>query len=85
MELEPHKNGPAPQLCFHDHPTAEMPDRPASCQSATGLKKINDAGARPVPDYSGVVQHFFAPVRDCDGECRNADASVSFLDADAHL
>jgi hypothetical protein len=29
---------------------AGMPDRPASGQSGTGLKKTNDAATGPVPD-----------------------------------
>jgi hypothetical protein len=28
---------------------------------------------------------FFVPVPDWEDRCRNADAGVSFLDADAHL
>jgi hypothetical protein len=31
------------------HPTAGMPDYPASIQSGTGLKKSNDAESSPVP------------------------------------
>jgi hypothetical protein len=30
--------------------TTEMPDRPASSQSGTGLEKANDAGSGPVPE-----------------------------------
>jgi hypothetical protein len=62
-----------------------MPDCPASGQSGTGLKKTNDAGTGPVPDYAHTVRHFFSPVPDENSGCRNADAGVSFLDADAQL
>jgi hypothetical protein len=34
----------------HIYRNAGMPDRPASSQSFTGLKKTNDAGTGPVPD-----------------------------------
>jgi hypothetical protein len=34
----------------HIYRNAGMPDRPASSQSSTGLKKTNDAGTGPVPD-----------------------------------
>jgi hypothetical protein len=62
-----------------------MPDRPASSQSGTGLKKTNDAGTGSVPEQNDAVQHFFATVPDWDDGYRNTDAGVSFLDADAHL
>jgi hypothetical protein len=62
-----------------------MPDYPASIQSGTGLKKSNDAGSSPVPVLMHSVRHFLGPVLDWDDGCRNADAGVSFLNADAHL
>jgi hypothetical protein len=62
-----------------------MTDCSASYQSGTGLKKTNDAGNNPVPELNDAVRHFIGPVPDWDDECRNADAGVSFLDADAHL
>ncbi len=64
---------------------ARMPDCPASDQSGTGIKKTNDAGTGPVPDQTKAVRHFFGPVLDWNCWCRNADAGVSFLDADAQL
>jgi hypothetical protein len=39
-------------------------------------EKTNDAGTGPVPDQSKAVWHFLV---------RNADAGVSFLDADVQL
>jgi hypothetical protein len=44
----------------------EMPDCPAYGQSGTGLKKTNDAGTGPVPDYCKLTQYgiFFSPVPD---------------------
>jgi hypothetical protein len=62
-----------------------MPDYLASRQPGTGLKKTNDAEAVLVPEWRNAVWHFFGPVLDWDDRCRNADAGVSFLDADAHL
>jgi hypothetical protein len=62
-----------------------MPDRLASGQSGTELKKTNDAETGPVPDLTDSVRHFFSPERDYDSGCRKADAGVSFLDADAQL
>jgi hypothetical protein len=64
---------------------AGMPDCPASDQSGTGMKKTNDAGTGPVPDQAKAVRHFFGPVPDWNYQCRNGDAGVSFLDADAQL
>jgi hypothetical protein len=47
-----------------------MPDFPVSSQSGTGMKKkTNDAGTGTVPDLP-----------EC--RCRNANAGVSFLNAD---
>jgi hypothetical protein len=62
-----------------------MPDCSASGQSGTGLKKTNNAGTGPVPDLAESVQNFFSPVLDYNSGCRNTDADVSFLDADAQL
>jgi hypothetical protein len=42
---------------------AGMPDCPASSQSGTGLKKANDAGTGPVPDYAHTVRHFLVRYR----------------------
>ncbi len=39
----------------------------------------------PVPNKAKAVWHFFGPVPDWNYWCRNADASISFLDADAQL
>jgi hypothetical protein len=64
---------------------AGMPNCPASDQSGTRLKKTNDAGTSPVPDQAKAVRHFFGPVKDWNYWCRNADAGVSFHDADAQL
>jgi hypothetical protein len=64
---------------------AGMPDVLTSDQSGTGMKKTNDAGTDLVPDQAGAVQHFFGPVPEQNNGCRNADAGVSFLDADAQL
>ncbi len=64
---------------------AGMPNCLASDQSGTGLKKTNDAGIGPVPDQFKAVRHFFGLVRDWNYRCRNADAGVSFLDANAQL
>jgi hypothetical protein len=44
--------------------TAGMPDCAASYQSGTGLKKTNDAGNNPVPEYNDAVRHFIGPVPD---------------------
>jgi hypothetical protein len=64
---------------------AGMPDCPASSQSGTGLKKTNDAGTevqyRTKLTQSGI---FLVWYRTNSG-CRNADASGSFLYADARL
>jgi hypothetical protein len=48
----------------HIYRNAGMPDRLASSQSGTGLKKTNDAGTGPVPNYAHTVRHFFSPVPD---------------------
>jgi hypothetical protein len=64
---------------------AGMPDRPASSQSGTGLKKLTmpeQVRYRTKLTQSGI---FFSPVPDFNSGCRNADAGVSFLDADAQL
>jgi hypothetical protein len=58
-----------------------MPDCPAFGQSGTGMNRTNDAGTGPVPDLADAVRHFL----DSNSGCRNADAGVSFLDADAQL
>jgi hypothetical protein len=60
-----------------------MPDCLASGQYGTGMIKTNDARTDPAPDQSDTVQHFFGPVPDLNNGRRNADAGVSFLDADA--
>ncbi len=64
---------------------SRMPDRPASGQSGTRLKKLTP----PEQDRcwtklteSGI---FFIPVPDQSSGCRNDEAGVSFLDADAQL
>jgi hypothetical protein len=62
-----------------------MPDCAASGHSGTGLIKTNDAVTYTVPEESDAVRHFLAAVPDWDDGCRNADAGVTFLDADAHL
>jgi hypothetical protein len=49
------------------------------------MKKTNDAGTDPVPDQAGAVRHFFGMVPEWNNGCRNADAGVSFLDANAQL
>ncbi len=54
-------------------------------QSGTGMKNTNDAGTGTVPDYTDAVRHFFGPVPDWIGEFLNADAGVSFPNADAQL
>ncbi len=61
-----------------------MPDYPVSSQSGTGMKKNNDA---KVGYLTKLTQSsiFFGPVPDWIGGCRNADAGVSFLNADAQL
>jgi hypothetical protein len=48
-------------------------------------EKTNDAGTGPVPDQAKAVQHFFGLIQDWNYQCRNADAGISFLDADAQL
>ncbi len=48
-------------------------------------EKTNDAGTGPVPDHTKAVRHLFGPVPDWNYWCRNADAGVSFFDADAQL
>ncbi len=48
-------------------------------------EKTNDAVNGPVPQQVKAVRHFFGPVPDWKNLCRNADAGVSFLDADAQL
>jgi hypothetical protein len=40
-----------------------MPDRPASSQSGTGLKKTNDAGTGAVPEQNDAVRHFLLRYR----------------------
>jgi hypothetical protein len=40
---------------------------------------------RPVRYRTKLMQHFFIPVPDWNHGCRNTDAGVSFLDADALL
>ncbi len=72
-------------MCVFVFINAGMPDCPASDQSGTGMKKNNDAGTDPVPDQAGAVRHFFGPIPELNNGCRNADAAVSFLDADAQL
>ncbi len=62
---------------------AGMPDCLASDQSVTEMKKNHDAGTDPVPDQANEVLQFFGPVPHWNSECRNADAGVSLLDADA--
>jgi hypothetical protein len=72
-------------MCVFVCINAGMPNCPASDQSGTGLKKTNDAGTGPVLDQAKTVWHFFGPVPGWNYWCRNADAGVSFLDADAQL
>ncbi len=48
-------------------------------------EKTNDAGTGLVPDQAKAVRHFFGPIPDWNYPCRNANAGVSFLDADAQL
>ncbi len=55
-----------------------MPDRPASSQSGTGLKQTNDAGTGPVTQSGICLVRYRTKIRD-------ADAGVSFLDADGQL
>ncbi len=63
-----------------------MPDSPASGQSGTGIQqKTNDARSVPVLDLTDAIRHFIGPVHDRDYGCRNADAGLSFLDADVQL
>ncbi len=62
---------------------AGMPDCPASDQFGTAMKKLTMPGQvryRTKPD-----RHFLGPVPDRNYWCRNADAGISFLDADAQL
>jgi hypothetical protein len=40
-----------------------MLDCPASGQTGTGLKKINDAGTGLVPEYADIVRHFLVRYR----------------------
>ncbi len=49
------------------------------------MKKTNNAGTGLEPDQANEVRHFFSPVPNLNCECRNANASVSLLDADAQL
>ncbi len=72
-------------VCMFVCINAGMPNCPASDQSGTGLKKTNYAGTGPVPDQAKAVRHFFGPVPDWNYWCQNANAGVSFLDADAQL
>jgi hypothetical protein len=60
----------------------EMPNCLASGQSGTGLIKTNDAGTGP---GTGLVCHFFCSVSDQNSGCRNVDAGISFLNANAQL
>ncbi len=62
-----------------------MPDCSVSGQSGTRLKKTSDAETSPVPDKADAIRHFFSPVPDKNSGCRNADACVRFLNADAQL
>jgi hypothetical protein len=54
-------------------------ERPAFDEYGTGLTEANDSGTR----IKRRRPAFFEP--DWNDRCRNADAGVSFLDADAHL
>jgi hypothetical protein len=62
-----------------------MPDCLASDQSLTGMTKTDYAGTDPVPDQADAVRHFVGSVQDSNNGYRNADASISFLDANAQL
>jgi hypothetical protein len=64
---------------------AGIPDVLASDQSGTGMKKTIDARIDLVPDQAGAVRHIFGLVPERNNGCRNADAGVSFPDADAQL
>jgi hypothetical protein len=69
-------------LCEFVCINAGLPDCPASDQSGTGMKKLTIPGMVRFwtkPRQSG----FFDPVPDWNYWCGNADAGVSFLDADA--
>ncbi len=63
------------------------PDRPASDQSGTRMKKNNDAWTNPVLDQSSIgpsrcsPAFFLGPVPDGNYGCQDADAGISFLDA----
>ncbi len=57
-----------------------MPDCLASSHSGNEMKKNNDAGTGPVPDYADAVGIFLVPY-----QTERMDAGVSFLDADAQL
>jgi hypothetical protein len=60
------------------------PDCPASAQFGTGMKKLTMPGQ--VRYWTKLRQSgIFFPVPDLNYQCRNADADVSFLDADAQL
>ncbi len=48
-------------------------------------EKTNNAGSGPVPDQAKAVRPFFVLLPDWNYWRWNADAGVSFLDADAHL
>jgi hypothetical protein len=64
---------------------AGMPDCPASDQSGTGMKKTNDVGTGLVltkPMKSGIFSVWY---RTEIITCRNANAGVNLLDADAQL
>jgi hypothetical protein len=57
----------------------------ASYQSGTVMKKTNDVRPDPVADQALAVRIFFGLVPDWNYGCWNADAGISFLDADAQL
>jgi hypothetical protein len=63
----------------------------AACLCDTGMKKltINDAGNMPgtvrCQSWPMKFRIFFGPVPEWNYECRNADAGISLLDADAQL
>jgi hypothetical protein len=70
-------------MCVCVCTNAGMLDCPASNKSGSRMKKSNDAGTGPVPDQDNEVWHFFSLVPDWHYECQNADASVSWSNADA--
>ncbi len=86
----PHIIGVYVRVCVH----VCVRVRVYKCRSAalSGIRsvryrneKTNDAGTGLVPDQAKAVRHFFGPVPDWNYQCRNADAGVSFLDADVQL